>query len=167
MRSIWEPGAAQDSRHPLPLLVVEECRHDRTVEVLDGSAPGLGPGQLDASQVAQDARVVADGRQRLIKEAGELDRTGLAALRQDLQDAPAQRVCKRLDQGFVQRMRHAHTRRGPYSAAGGRGAPSGAARLHPRGHWPLRMADSGSIGRSSVSMFTRFTSLMVERGAGQ
>ena len=142
-----------------PLLVVEEGGHDRSVVVLDGAAPRLGPCRLDAAVVAQDAGVVAHGRERLVEEPGELDRAGLPAIDDRLHDAPAQRVGQRLDEAFVERGGCAHGAADANSARGAGGAPGDPARPRNGPQAPFMLAEHGSIGFSSISMFTRFTSL--------
>jgi hypothetical protein len=46
----------------------------------EGTATWLGAGELDVSQVAQNARVVADTGERLVERARHLHRARLAAL---------------------------------------------------------------------------------------
>jgi hypothetical protein len=58
-------------------------------------------------------------------------------------------------------MRQPHRNSDPFEAAVRNGAPRWAARR--LGHVPLTVSDAGSIGRSSDSMFTRFTSFVDAR----
>jgi hypothetical protein len=90
-----------------PLRVVEEGRDDRAVVVLDGTAAWLGAGQLDRPAVSQDSHVMAHRRERLVELARKLHGACVAALHEQLDDPPAQRMREGLDQALVQR-RGAH-----------------------------------------------------------
>src|SRR5215212_2594647 len=58
--------AAHRNRQPLPVRVVDERTVDGAIEVLDRSASWLCPRQLDPSEVAQHASVVADRGERVL-----------------------------------------------------------------------------------------------------
>ena len=62
----------------------------------------LRAGQRDCSQVAQHADVMAHGREWLIEGSRELHGTRFAAFHENFEDPPAERMCKRLDEGFVE-----------------------------------------------------------------
>jgi hypothetical protein len=87
--------------------------------------------------ISETAHVMTDRRERLIKHAGQFDRTALAALGHELEHAPAQRVRQAFDELLVDRVRRfdatSHRNSACRDAAGLRadGAPRRARRAGP------------------------------------